>query len=255
MKQNKAFAAELAPTGHLRAVLNLANTVLAHSHTASTRPAGVTVDLSIELARRLDVPVKLLAADTPGEALRHLADGTADIGYLAVDPQRAREVMFTSPYVQIEACYLARSDCSLRAHSEVDQAGAEVLVMATSAYDLYLSRSLRHAKVVRLPAADVIPTLLRSQPGTLRVAAGIKQALMAQLSAEAGLRILDGHFLAINQAMVLPRERSSRAFQYVSDFLAEMVDAGFIARSFERHGIHGATVIESTAVRTSPGPR
>ena len=247
MTNNMTLAAAIAPTGSLRAVLNLANTVLAGSRTASTKPAGLTIDLSIELARRLDVPVELLGAKTPGEALRHLADGSADIGYLAVDPLRAQKVTFTWPYVQIEACYMAKSGSSLQDQSEVDQPGAEVLVMATSAYDLHLSRSLRHAKVIRMPESEVVPTLLRSRDGALCVAAGIRQKLLASMNGEHRIRLLNGHFLAVYQAMVLPRDPSPLVLEYVSGFLAEMVATGFIARSFERHHIYGATILAPPA--------
>ncbi len=235
---------ELAPTGHLRASLNIANTILAHSNTEAAKPAGVTIDLSRELARRLGVAVEFLEWDAPGESLRALADGAGDVGYLAVDPKRAQEVYFTFPYVQIEACYLAKQESALTHQSQVDQPGTEVLVMDTSAYDLFLTRHLQHATLVRLPAEEVFPALREDRTGR-RVAAGIKQALLAEIQGASGFRLLDGCFLAIQQAMVLPSKSSAAARSAIRAFLAEMISTGFIAESLERHQISGATVLSA----------
>lgn len=242
MTLDPSLARELAPTGPLRASLNLANLVLAHSNTSAHKPAGVTIDLARELARRLGVGVEFLGWQTPGESVKALADGAADIGFLAVDPKRAEQVAFTAPYVQIEACYQVREGSPLRDWSEVDRAGTEVLVMETSAYDLYLTRVLKRAKLVRMPQAQVVPTLLADTTGR-RVAAGIKQALLEDMKATPGLRLLDGYFLGVEQAMVLQRTASAAARAAVHAFLQEMVDSGFIAGSLARHAIEGATVL------------
>jgi len=233
---------ELAPYGHLRAALNLANPVLASSHTSAESPAGVTIDLSRELARHLHVAVEFLECETPGDSLNAISGGRADVGFLAVDSLRSQQVFFTPPYIQIEACYLAPQASHLRAHSDVDRPGVNVLVMATSAYDLYLTRTLQHATLTRLPASEVLPALVRNRTGHC-VAAGIKSALMADMRTTPGLRLLDGHFLAINQAIVLPLSSRPHTRAAISRFLAHMVDTGFISASLLRHGIEGATVM------------
>lgn len=241
---------ELAPQGHLRVSLNMANAVLAMSNTMSEKPAGVTIDLSRELGRRLGVEVELIEWAAPGDSVRALATGRADVGYLAVDPGRAQQVWFTQPYVQIEGCYLAKATSPLRNHGGVDQPGTDVLVIDTSAYDLHLTRTLKHATVVRLrDAQDVLQALLAHDGRA--VVAGVKQALINDMKSTGGLRLLDGYFMAIFQAMVLPRGRSEIARQAVEAFLGEMVESGFIASSLASHGIDGATVVrEASAAAT-----
>jgi polar amino acid transport system substrate-binding protein len=232
----------------------MANPVLADSHTADEKPAGVTIDLSRELARRLDVELDFLQWRSPGESVLALARGLADVGYLAVDPQRAEQVQFTAPYVQIEACYMVGTKSRLQNQLEVDRPGVEVLVIETSAYDLYLTRHLQQASIARLPTAeDVFQKLLRDTTGQ-SVAAGIKQALLAQAQRVGGLRLLDGHFMAIRQAMVLPRSIGVKARAAVEAFLAEMVSSGFVAESLSRHRIAGVTVIDMGGAIPSAPP-
>ncbi|MES2185968.1 MAG: transporter substrate-binding domain-containing protein [Pseudomonadota bacterium] len=235
---------EIAPTGRLRASLNMANAVLALSHTSAATPAGVTIDLSRELARRLGVEVDFLQWDAPGDSLQALAGGQADIGFLAVDPKRAEQVYFTAPYVQIEGCYLVQDGSPLRHADAVDRPGTEIIVIDTSAYDLYLTRTLQHAHLTRLPDAEaVLHALLARGSGSLSVVAGVKQALLADIATTPGTHLLDGHFMAIMQAMVLPRARSDKARSAVESFLGDMVGSGFITAALDQHGIEGATVV------------
>ena len=237
---------ELVPTGRLRASLNLANMLLAQSRTSSEKPAGVTIDLSRELAARLGVEVTFLPWDAPGDALNAVVRGDADIGFLAVEPKRAQEVYFTQPYVQIEGCYLAHDDSPLHDQAEVDAPGHEVIVIATSAYDLYLTRTLKHAMILRLPdAQQVLQKLLVSSPRSF--VAGIKPALLTDAARVSGVRVLQGHFMAIMQAMVLPRSSGEAACALVERFIAEMKQSGFIAESLSRHAIEGATVVHADA--------
>ena len=233
---------ELVPTGRLRASLNIANILLAQSRTSSEKPAGVTIDLSRELAARLGVEVTFLPWDAPGDALRAVAGGEADIGFLAVEPKRAQEVYFTQPYVQIEACYLAHTDSPLQHQAEVDAPGHEVIVIDSSAYDLYLTRTLEHAKILRLPDAEqVLQKLLVSSPRSF--VAGIKPALLADATRVPGVRLLQGHFMAIMQAMLLPRSSSEAARTLLERFITEMKQSGFVAAALKRHSIDGATVL------------
>lgn len=244
MAFDASLVRELAPTGRLRASLNMANAVLAQSHTAPDKPAGVTIDLSRELARRLGVEADFLQWASPGESVAALAGGQADIGFLAVDPQRAEQVHFTTPYVQIEGCYMARDDSPLRDQAEVDRPGTEVIVLDTSAYDLYLTRTLQHATLVRYPDAAQVLQAVQGHTGRA-VAAGVKQALLADIARTPGVRLLDGFFMAILQAMVLPRGRSAAAVQAIESFLGDMVDSGFVTDAMARHGIEGATVVRA----------
>ncbi len=242
MTPDSSLARELAPTGRLRASLNMANAVLAQSHTVADKPAGVTIDMARELARRLGVEVDFLQWDSPGESVAALAGGQADVGFLAVDPKRAEQVHFTAPYVQIEGCYMAREDSPLRDQSEVDRPGTEIIVLDTSAYDLYLTRTLQHATLVRYPDAEQVLQALLHHTGRA-VAAGVKQALLADIARTPGVRLLDGFFMAIMQAMVLPQGRSAAAVHAVETFLGDLVDSEFITGAMLRHGIEGATVV------------
>ena len=236
----------LAPKGRLRVSLNMANPVLTRSYTTAEKPAGVTIDLSRELARRLDVDLEFLQWRSPGESMDAVTEGLADVGYLAVDPNRAEQVRFTAPYAQIEACYMVRDESALRDHSEVDRSGTSVLVIDTSAYNLHLTRSLQHATVVRLANGEEVLQNLLDDSRSTRAAAGIKQALLADIGRVPGLRLLDGHFMAIRQAMVLPRGASAEAQAGAAAFMQEMVSSGFIAESVSRHQIAGITLIHGS---------
>jgi polar amino acid transport system substrate-binding protein len=242
---NASLRAALAPKGHLRVSLNMANPVLTRSHTTADKPAGITIDLSRKLARRLGVDLEFLSWRSPGESVQALAEGLADVGYLAWDPNRAAQIQFTAPYAQIEACYMVHDESPLRDHGEVDRPGTSVLVIATSAYDLYLSRNLQHTIIVRLASGEEVLQHLLDDTTRTRVAAGIKQALLADVRRMGGLRLLDGHFMAIRQAMVLPPGASGEAHAAAGAFMQDMVSSGFIAESVSRHQIAGITLIHA----------
>lgn len=233
----------------------MANPLLSQSRTAAASPAGLTIDLSRELALQLGVELEFLQWGSPGESVHALANGLADVGFLAVDPHRAQYVHFTAPYVQIEACYLVREESALHDPSEVDRPGMEVLVLDTSAYALYLKRTLRHAAIARFPTApEVIRELILDTSGR-KVAAGIKQALVAEIQRSPGLRLLNGHFMAIVQAMVLPLRADTRARDAIETFLAERVSSGFVADCIRRHQIEGVTVLGTASTTNSASER
>ena len=233
---------EFASTGVLRAALNLANPVLARSKTSTDKPAGVTIDLSREFARQLGVEVAFLGFDTPGAAAAAIGSGEADIGFLAVDPQRAETIHFTQPYVEIEGCYLVRESSPIRTLDDVDREGVRVVAGAGSAYELYLSRHLRHAAVVKVPTVEEVVDAMLSDPAT-QVAAGVRQAVEADAKRVGGVRVLPGRFMAIHQAMAMPRGRSDDAKAALEAFIGECKASGFVAQALQRHGIEGATAL------------
>lgn len=236
---------EFAPTGSLRAALNMGNPVLAHSRTASEKPAGVTIDLARAFGALLGVPVQLLPFNTPGEAGAAIAAGQADIGFLAVDPVRAQSLHFTSPYVEIEGCYLVREDSPLRDSAEVDRPGHRVVVGTASAYALFLARHLCHAQLVEVPASDQVAGAVAADT-TLHVAAGVRQQLQADARRISGMRLLPDAFMVIRQAMVMPRGRSPEAQRLLEAFIVQQRRSGFVANALARHGIEGATCCGST---------
>jgi polar amino acid transport system substrate-binding protein len=234
-----AAVADLAPTGKLRAAINYGNPVLATKDPSTGDPRGVSVDLARELGRRLGVPIELITFDAAGKVFDALKEGKWDIAFLAIDPARAVDIAFSPAYVEIEGVYAVPRDSAIRANEEVDRAGTRVVVGRGSAYDLYLSRELKQATIVRAPTSAAVTDTLVAQK--LDVAAGVKQQLEADAKRVAGVRLLDGRFMVIRQAMGTPRPREAGA-NYLAVFIEEMKSSGFVARSLERHGIEGASV-------------
>lgn len=238
--------ADLAPTGRLRAVINLGNPILANSDPATGEPVGVSVDMARELARQLGVPADLLVVKTAGEAVDALSSGRVDVGFFAIDPARAATTAYSAAYVQIEGAYLVRKDSPLQTNDEVDRLGTRVAVGARSAYDLYLSRELKAATIERAPTSpDVVSHFLARQ---LDVAAGVKQQLEADARSQPGLRLLPGRFMVINQAMGMAKGKAAGAQALVA-FVEQAKASGFVARALDRHGITGAVVAPPTAPR------
>lgn len=232
--------AAFTPTGRLRASINLGNPILANTDPATGAPGGVSVDLARALAQRLGVDIELVVFDTAGKSVQAVTDEKADIGFFAVDPLRGAGIAFTAPYVLIEGCYLVRDGSPLRANDEVDRAGLRVVVGQGSAYDLHLTRELRHAAIVRAPSSPaVVDTFIAQQAD---VAAGVKQQLEADAKRLGGLRLLDGRFMVIQQAMGTPKARGPAAAKFLAAFVEQMKASGFVASALARHGIHGATV-------------
>jgi polar amino acid transport system substrate-binding protein len=231
--------ADLAPTGRIRAAINFGNPILATRDAASGEPRGVSVDLSRELGRRLNVPVELVTFASAGQVMEAFKAGKVDVGFVAIDPERAGDVSYSAPYVIIEGSYLVRVDSSIRSNAEVDRAGTRVAVGAKSAYDLFLSRELRNATIVRAPTSpEVVDFFIANK---LDVAAGVKQQLEADAKRVPGMRLLDGRFMVINQAMATPRGRTA-GLDYLTGFVATMKSSGFVGDALKRHGIEGAAV-------------
>ena len=237
------LAQEFAPRGRLRASLNMGNPVLAHSHTATEKPAGVTIDLSREFARELGVAVDFLQFDTAAKSVAALAGGEADVGFMAIDPLRAETTHFTPAYVQIEGYYLVPEDSPIRTNADVDRAGTRIVMGAGSAYGLYLQRHIQHATLIQVPTSEaVVDAMLKDG---LDVSSGVKQGLQADAQRVSGVRLLGERFMVINQAMAMPRARSAAAAAFLEDFVARMKRGGFVAASLGRHAIVGATVADN----------
>ena len=236
---SSAAVSDLAPSGKLRAAINFGNPVLAAKDPATGEPRGVSVDLARELARRLGVPLEMVTYAAAGRVVDGLKAGEWDVAFLAIDPARAVDIGYTAPYVVIEGAYLVRQDSPIRANAEVDRDGVRVAVGKGSAYDLFLSRELKHAAIVRAPTSPQVTDFFVAND--LDVAAGVKQQLEADARRVRGLRLLDGHFMVINQAMGTPRARTA-GVAYLGGFGEEMKASGFVAAALARHGIEGAAV-------------
>lgn len=230
---------DLAPTGTLRAAINFGNPVLAQRDPATGAPRGVSVDLARELGRRLDVPVELVTFDAAGKVFDAMKSGAWDVAFLAIEPARAAEISFTAPYVLIEGTYMVRTDSPLRTIEDVDREGVRVAVGNKSAYDLYLTRTLKHARIVRAPTSPAAIELFVRE--NLEVAANVRQPLVAYAAANPGMRVMDGRFMAIQQAMGTPRGREAGA-AYLREFVEEMKASGFVAAGLARSGQRDAAV-------------
>lgn len=234
------LAASLAPTGALRAAINLGNPILAGTDPSTGEPRGVSIDLARELGRQLGVAVQLVVFDNAGKSVEAVAQERADVGFFAIDPLRGADIAFTAPYVLIEGCYLVPDSSPLRANDEVDRAGRVVVVGRGSAYDLHLTRELKHASIVRAPTSQaVVDTFVASKAD---VAAGVRQQLGADARRVGGLRLLDGRFMVIRQAMGTPKRRGDAAARELCRFVERMKAEGFVAAALDRHGIQGASV-------------
>ena len=230
---------ELAPTGALRAAINLSNRVLAGRDPATGAPRGISVDLARELARRAGLPIELVTYDAAGKVVAALASDAWDVCFLAIDPLRAEDITFTAAYAVIEGVYIVADGYPVCSNEEIDRPGMRVGVIVASAYDLYLSRELKHATLVRAPNATAV--MENWVAGKLDCVAGVKPQLEADAKRVGGMRMLPGRFMAINQAMGTPRGREAAA-KYVSDFINEMKATGFVTRAFASNNITGAAM-------------
>jgi polar amino acid transport system substrate-binding protein len=238
-------ARELAPTGRLRAAINFGNPVLAQ-RTAAGEPAGVSADLARELGRRLDLPVDFVTFDTAGKVADAAMAGVWDVAFLAIDPLRANDIAFTAPYVLIEGAYLVRDESPIRAVEEVDRPGVRIGAATKSAYDLHLTRSLKHATIVRAPTSREVIDIFRREG--LEVAAGVRQQVLQFAAADPSLRVLPGRFMAIEQAMGTPKGREA-GLAYLRGFIEEMKATGFVAQALEKSGQRDATVAPPAPIR------
>ncbi|HUL94294.1 MAG TPA: ABC transporter substrate-binding protein [Burkholderiales bacterium] len=238
-KPSPAALAELAPTGKLRAAINFGNPVLASKDPASGEARGVSVDLSRELARRLGVPLEIVPFQAAGRVVEAVKTGAWDVAYVAIDPLRGVDMIQSPPYVVIEGSYLVPAGSPIRSNAEVDREGIRIVVGKGSAYDLFLSREIKRAMLVRAPTSGEVVNMMLGEK--LEVSAGVKQQLEADAKRVPGVRLLAGRFMVINQAMAVPRGRDAGG-RYVRDFIEEMKASGFVAQALLRHNIEGAAV-------------
>jgi polar amino acid transport system substrate-binding protein len=218
---------DIAPTGTLRASINLGNPVLAHGTPAA--PAGVTVDIARELGSRLEVPVELVCVDAARKSFEAMTTGRADICFLAIEPAREAAIVFSAPYVVIEGAFVVPEDSTISTTADVDRKGVRIGVKQGSAYDLFLSRTLEHASVVR---GDEGVDVFRDQG--LEVAAGIRQPVTEFVISHDGFRLIEGRFMEIQQALGAGRTCGPETVQFLRAFVEELKASGFVADALRR---------------------
>jgi polar amino acid transport system substrate-binding protein len=233
-----------APSGTLRVGINLGNPVLASEDTATRKLSGVSVDIANEIGKRINLPVQLIPLKSAGATVEGIKNGELDLVFVAIDPVRGVDVSYTPAYIQIEGAYMVKATSVLKSNEEVDVAGNEIVVGKGSAYDLYLTREIKSAALLRAANSQAVIDDLMLGKGN--VAAGVKQQLESDAKRYQGLRMLPGRFMVINQAIGVAKARPNfeKTTAYLSEVIAQLKQSGFIAKSMQRHQIQGAIVAE-----------
>jgi len=234
-----AARTQLAPTGKLRAGMNLSNTLFTGKD-ASGELHGVSVDLMRELASRLGVPVEFVVYSTPGEVADDAGAGKWDVAVLAIEPARAQTIAFSPPLTEIEGAYVVRKASPLRAVGQVDASGVRIAAPNKAGYELYLTRTLRNATLVRTKNLD--GSIAAFNDGSVDAVAGLKPALLEVMAKLPDGRMLEGKFMTVNHGLGTPRDRSAAA-DYLKAFVADVNASSFVARSIERHKIQGLSAV------------
>jgi polar amino acid transport system substrate-binding protein len=236
---------ELAPSGKLRAAINFGNIVLAQKDPAGGEPRGVSAELARELAKRLGVPIEYVTFDAAGKVFDALKAGAWDVAFLAIDPDRSG-IEFTGPYVVIEGAYLVPANSPLQTNEDVDRDGVRVAVARGSAYDLYLTRALKRAQLVRESSGPQALDMFRKD--RLEAAAGVKQPIVLFAKDHPDTRVIPGRFMVIEQAMGTPKGRDA-SVRYLREFIEEMKASGFVAKALKASDQPDAAVAPPTPAK------
>jgi polar amino acid transport system substrate-binding protein len=234
-----AVRSELAPTGKLRVGINHGNFLLVTPGSSATDPRGVAPDLARELARRLGVPIEFSKFDTAGALGDAVRSGAWDVAFLGAEPQRAAEIAFTAAYLEIPATYLVPAGSPIRSIAEVDRVGVRIAAAEKSAYELWLSRNIKHATLVLTKGIDAsFDAFVKDK---LEVLAGLRPRLISDVQKLPGARILDGQFTAVQQAIGTPKARTTGA-AFLRTFVEDVKASGFVAEAITRNGSQGVSV-------------
>lgn len=233
-----------APTGTLRVGINLGNPILANEDLGTKTLHGVTIDIANEIGKRTSLPIQLIPFKTAGATVDAVKTGEIDLVFVAIDPVRGADISYTPAYIQIEGAYMVKALSPLKSNDEVDAAGNEIVVGKGSAYDLYLTREIKNATLLRAASSQAVVDDFMSDKGN--VAAGVKQQLESDAKRYDGLRMLPGRFMVINQAIGIPKARANyeSTTEYLSNVIAELKQSGFVADAMKRHHIQGAKVAD-----------
>ena len=235
----RQIVSELAPTGVLRAGINMSNFLLVTGKSDAGDPQGVAPDVAAEIARRLGVPVRYVPFDRPSKLADAAGTNSWDIGLIGAEPQRAEKIAFTPAYCEIEATYLVPKDSPITSVAEVDRPGVRITVVRGAAYELWLERNIKHATVLRSDSAD--GALNQFVAENLEAYAALKPRLLTDAKKLTGSRILPGNFMTVQQAIGTERKNAAGA-AFLRDFVAEAKNSGLVARLIEKHHVVGLSV-------------
>jgi polar amino acid transport system substrate-binding protein len=237
----RAAAKALAPSGTLRAAINFGNPILAKRGQGTEPPSGVSVDIARELGAKLGVPVQLVTFEAAGKVVDALKAGSVDLVFVAIDPVRGADIAYSAPYVIIEGSYMVPRNSPIQRNDQVDAPGNRIVVGAGSAYDLYLIRELKKATLVRANGSPLVVDKLVAEK--FEVAAGVRQQLEADAKRFPGVRMLEGRFMQIDQALGVPKTGNrEEGVPYLRAFVEELKRNGFVENSLRKHRIEGAMV-------------
>lgn len=236
---NDKAKAELAPTGVLRAGINLSNFLLVTGRSAAGDPEGVAPDMARAIAAELGVPVKYMPFKTPGELGDQVGNNIWDIGLIGAEPQRAEKIAFSAAYVEIEATYMVPAGSPIASIADVDKKGMRIAVSARSAYDLWLVNNIKNATLVQVSGLDA--AFQKFMTDKLEVLAGLRPGLLKDVEKAPGLKILDGKFTAVQQAVGTARPNLAGA-AFLAAFVEKAKKSGLVAELIERHKVKGLSV-------------
>jgi polar amino acid transport system substrate-binding protein len=230
---------DLAPSGTLKIGLNYQNFLLVIGDGPDGQPRGIAPDLGRELAKRAGLPVEYIRFDAAGKLFDAVKAAQCDIGFLGSEPQRASEISFSSAYLEIPVTFLVRADSPIKTLADVDRDGVRVSVSERSAYDLYLTRNLKKAQLVRAQGIPASYDLFMAQK--LEALGGLKPKLVEEQARTPGSRILEGQITGVQQSIACPKGRDAAA-KYLAEFAEDVKRSGFVARTIEKHGVKGVNV-------------
>jgi polar amino acid transport system substrate-binding protein len=236
---NEKAKAELAPTGVLRAGINLSNFLLVTGRAANGNPEGVSPDMAQAIADKLGVPLKLIPFKSPGELADQATNNVWDIGNIGAEPQRAQQIAFTAAYCEIEATYMVPAGSPIKSIAEVDKKGVRIVVAARAAYCLWLENNIKNATLVQVTGAEA--TLKNFVDEKFDVMAGLRPGLIKDVEKLPGARILDGQFSAVQQAVGTPKKNSAGA-EFLAAFVEDAKKKGLVASFIEKHKVKGLSV-------------
>ena len=244
MGADKNMKDELAPSGKLRVGINHSNFLLVNPGSPHGAPKGIAPDLGAEIARRLGVPLEYVSFDGAGQTADAVKTGAWDVAFLGAEPQRANEIAFSAAYLEIPVTFLVPSGSPIKSVSDVDREGVRVSVSAKSAYDLFLTRTLKNAKLVRAQGIPASFEAFKAQK--LEALAGLRPGLMSDAEKLPGSRVLEGQVTSVQQAIGTPKAREAAA-RFLREFAEDVKASGFVARAIEKHGVRGVTVAPRSA--------
>lgn len=237
--------AEIAPTGKLRVGINIGNLLLTGKNPISGKPQGIPFDLATELGKRLNVPVEITTFDSAGKLADSAKCGVWDIAFLGIEPERAEVIQFSDAYAEIQSTYLVPAGSTLKHANDVDRDGVRIAISDKSAYDLYLTRHLHHASLVRVPGVAGVPGLEGAfnvfAGEKLEALAGLKPVLLVYAEKLPGSRVLDGEINIVKQAIGTQKGRKA-SVKYLNEFIADIKSNGFIKTTLEKNGAKGISV-------------